>query len=125
MKNKDFEIKAKIVRAGNSKVFNNWHDHAGITEAEFIDGLRWLCDDPMPDGRLTRELGCMRRAASGYSPEQLETIGGPIAEYTGVGLHRLTRAYYANGEFRGFYDENGRSWGGTTAFASISCRDRI
>lgn len=42
----DFSVVEKIVKNGKSKVFNNWREHAPITE------------DPLDDrGRLTREIG--------------------------------------------------------------------
>ena len=97
----NYEIKEKIVREGKSRIFSNWSKTAGITMEAFLDGLRWLCEDPMPEGRMTRELGCKVKD----------------------GLHRLARRYYEDGSFAGFYDsESGRIWSGNV---SISCKDRI
>ncbi len=122
----NYEIKEKIVLAGESKVFNSWHENAGVTMEDFLDGLRWLCDDPMPGGKLSRELGCVRFADSGYTQEQKEMWGPFTPHRPGVdGLHRLTRSYYSDGSFAGFFDENGMRWGGTTDYASISARDRV
>lgn len=56
-----FDIKKKIVEAGNSKIFNNWHEHTGLSKEDFLAGLAWLCEDPRDEkGRLTRELGCKK-----------------------------------------------------------------
>lgn len=122
--NTHYDIKEKIVKAGNSRVFNSWHENAGISMEDFLNGLRWLCDDPMTDGHLTRELGCIRRADSGYTADQLAIIG-TVTQPAGLGLHRLTRAYDKHGEFVAFYDEGGHIWGGTTDCASINAHDRV
>ena len=54
----NFEIKKKIVLAGNSKIFNNWKEHSSITVENFIDALEWLCEDQFDEyGRTTREIG--------------------------------------------------------------------
>ena len=63
---KRYEIFEKIVKAGDSKIFKEWHAEAGITQEDFLDGLKWLCDDPGleedENGKrfkpLERELGC-------------------------------------------------------------------
>lgn len=122
--NTRYEIKEKIVKSGNSRVFQSWHENAGITMEEFLDGLRWLCNDPMTDGHLTRELGCVRRADSGYTPEQLEILGD-VEQPSGLGLHRLARGYDNQGRFVGFYDEDGRLWAKGGDRASISAHDRV
>lgn len=120
----NFEIKEKIVRAGESRIFNNWHENADIEMDDFIEGLRWLCDDPMPNGRLTRELGCIRRADSGMTDEQRASwYVGPMPNGV-VRLYRLRRVYGKDGHCA-FYDESGHLWGHTAACASISARDRV
>ncbi len=58
----NYAIKEKIVKAGNSIVFNTWHKR-GVSEEDFLEGLKWVCDDPLRDGGydgrwLTRALGC-------------------------------------------------------------------
>lgn len=119
-----FEIKEKIVRKGESRIFNNWHENAGIEMEDFIDGLRWLCDDPMPGGRLTRELGCICRADAGMTDEQRAIwYTGPKPEGV-VRLYRLTRVYDKDGHCA-FYDDEGRLWGHSAECASISARDRV
>lgn len=100
--NGNFEVKKRIVESGNSQVFNNWHENAGVSKEDFLTGLKWLCEDPEPDGRMSRELGCQRDGT----------------------LVRLTRKYYDNGDFAGFYDMSKtgyRLWSGV----SISVRDHI
>ena len=101
----NFEIKKKIVLSGGSKIFQNWHDHAGISMDAFINGLEWLCGDPLNEReQMTRELGCMVRIDNGE-------------------LVRLIRVYYKNGDFAGFYrDDTKTLWEG---HVSISVRDRI
>lgn len=122
----NFEIKEKIVRNGDSKVFKNWQENSNITMEDFLDGLRWLCDDPMTDGKLTRELGCIRRADSGWSDKDREILNPIEPHNPGVDrIYRLTRVYWQDGSFRGFVDETGHTWGGSTECASISARDRI
>lgn len=122
--NRDYEIKAKIVRAGASRVFNSWHENSGISMEDFLEGLRWLCDDPMTDGHPTRELGCIRKADTGYTPEQLAILG-EVEDGENVGLHRLTRSYHRDGSFAGFYDEDGLVWGKGSDRASINRLDRV
>ena len=99
----EIEIKEKIVREGGSTVYESWHKVCGITMEDFIDGLRWLCEDPMTDGHPTRELGCKRGDSR---------------------LHRLTRVYTYDGPMA-LYDEDGHIWGGTQDYASFNARDRI
>lgn len=54
----NFEIKKKIVLAGNSRTFNNWKEHSTITVENFIDALEWLCEDQFDEyGRTTRAIG--------------------------------------------------------------------
>jgi len=61
----NFDVKKKIVLDGKSKVFNNWSETTGISVETFLQGLEWVCGDPMEtfvmkDGtaveRMTREL---------------------------------------------------------------------
>lgn len=52
-----FEIKKKIVLAGNSRVFNDWTSHSTITMSDFISALQWVCEDALDEsGKLTREI---------------------------------------------------------------------
>ena len=55
-------IKGKIVLKGGSEVFENWRRLASwqgyeLTTEEFLENLKWVCEDPLTDGRLTREIG--------------------------------------------------------------------
>ena len=53
----NFEIKKKIVLAGNSRIFNDWAAHSSITMDEFISALQWVCEDALDEsGKLTREI---------------------------------------------------------------------
>lgn len=43
----NYEIKEKIVKAGNSKIFKNWKENVPeISEKDFLEALRWVCEDP-------------------------------------------------------------------------------
>lgn len=100
-----YEIAEKIVRKGESNVFKNWNTR-GVSIEDFLDGLKWLYEDPMEDFgdgrvRMTRELGC--------------TSDGELV--------KLKRVHNKNGEFVGFYRiDTDLLWNG---HVSISCRDRI
>ena len=53
----NFEVKKKIVLAGNSRIFNDWATHSTITMADFISALQWLCEDALDEScKLTREI---------------------------------------------------------------------
>lgn len=120
------EAKKKAVVEGKSRIFENWAKYAGISADDFIAALEWLHDDPMTDGKLTRELGCTMPANAGIPADKLAMWGEEPEHAPGVdGLHRLTRSYYADGTFAGFYDDNGRIWGGLQENVSISCIDKI
>lgn len=54
----NFEIKSKIVLTGNSKVYKSWCEGLpNLTEEMFLNALKWVCDDTMENGKLTREIG--------------------------------------------------------------------
>ena len=54
-----YKEKEQLVKSGKSRIFNNWHEFAGVSMDDFLEGLLWLEEDPGDDqGRLTRELGC-------------------------------------------------------------------
>lgn len=54
---KKIEIAKKIVTSGKSTIFNNWHEKTGIEEKEFLNGLKWLYEEPFDNyGNMTREL---------------------------------------------------------------------
>ena len=53
----NFEIKKKIVLAGDSRIFKDWEAHSTITMDDFISALQWLCEDALDgNGKLTREI---------------------------------------------------------------------
>lgn len=53
----NFEIKKKIVLAGNSRIFSDWAAHSTITMDDFISALQWVCEDALDEsGKLTREI---------------------------------------------------------------------
>lgn len=121
----DFDVCKKIIDFGRSEVFENWKTLAPITKDDFLDALRWLCEDPQDGGvakdKMTREIG--------LTPD---------------GIVKLSRSYGACG-ICAFYDQDGKLWGGRTfripcddpryadedgkidvnLHLSLSCRDRI
>ena len=109
MKNFNYGAKEMIVRKGGSRIFQNWNEWAGISMEDFLEGLKWVCGDPLNEfGRMTRELGCI--------------IPGGAEKGKGT-LVKLVRGYYADGSFRGFYHEDtGMFWEGRV---SISAKDNI
>lgn len=115
VKNKsNYEIKKSLVEEGKSRIFDDWHKNAGITEAEFLEGLKWLCDSEITDQNQTvRELGCSRKEGL----VKLRRVHGTI--------HCKVRGkeFDKENQFIGFYRyDNDRLWGGSV---SISPRDRI
>lgn len=53
-----FDVKMKVLKSGNSRVFKEWNRYCGIQEDEFIEALKWLAEDPRtPLGRPTRAVG--------------------------------------------------------------------
>lgn len=88
----NYKIKEKIVRSGESKIFKHWASISNITEADFLDALKWLCEDPKNGGPrknlLTREIA--------LSPK---------------GIIRLHRQYFQDGSGPVLY-KDGFFWGG-------------
>lgn len=96
----NYAIKEKIVKAGNSEIFNKWHEY-GVSEEDFLNGLKWLCEDPLIGrGRLTRELGC--------------TPDGKLVKLKRVLIKGQLTAFYE--------EETGYHWDYNV---SISARDRV
>lgn len=96
-----YDITEKKVKNGECKVFNNWNKFTGITEDEFLKGIKWLCEDPMIDlengaTRATRELAC---------------------EEDGT-LTRVSRQHDKNGNFLWFY-VNGIIYHGFTPMINV------
>jgi len=100
----DHAARVRIVQKGESRIFNNWHEHAGVSVDDFLRELEWLDSDPCDGGKscdkMTRELGCTERD----------------------GLVRLKRVYGDLGSV-GFYREDNRRR--FTGKVSISCRDGV
>jgi hypothetical protein len=96
----NFEAKAKIVNAGNSKVLKNWMEHSSITPADFLDALRWVCEDSLDEnGRSTREIG--------LTPD---------------GIVKLSRVYNAFGMCTFFH--NGNVWDGALFARTATEKER-
>lgn len=49
------------VRTKNCKILNEWQKFSKISDDDFLEGVRWLLDDPLDvhprEGRHTREIG--------------------------------------------------------------------
>lgn len=53
----NIDIKIKLVELNKSKVFAKWQELGMITKEEFIENLKWVCEDPLDEkGKLTREI---------------------------------------------------------------------
>lgn len=79
----NIDIKVKLVESGKSKVFAKWQELGLITKEEFIENLKWVCEDPLDEkGKLTREI------ALKISPDMEEKIFSDMS----------------NGKFGGKYD---------------------
>jgi hypothetical protein len=139
MKATAFEAKKKIVEAGNSVIFNDWHrlTNGAVTMDDFIDALEWLCADPCDGGiaknKLTRELvlklnkDAENRERIRHMDEYQMAAYGPCFAYredkVGGKLIRAKRVY---GDVPGapvtFCDEEGMTLYG---IIGISARDHI
>ena len=96
-----FDIR-KVVETGGSRIFEDWHAHAGISAEEFIREVEWLRDDPAYKEYgplMTRGLGCTEKGM--------------------VRLHRV-RSQYGGVAF--YSVDTGLLWGGGP---SLSPMDRI
>ena len=129
MKENNFEIKKRIVEEGNSKVFKEWASRAGITEEEFIEGIRWLCEDPCNGGaagnRITRGLGCVAKERICDLPENDPLYERPNRVKIKTGLHRLRYTYNDYGFCDILDEETGDLWMHSPIKASINVRDKI
>ena len=53
----NIDVKIKLVELGKSEVFAKWQELGLITKEEFIENLKWVCEDPFDEkGKLTREI---------------------------------------------------------------------
>lgn len=58
------ETRIWLVETGQSRIFENWHKHTGVSKADFIAALEWLDGDPgwVYDNGVhlvtTRYVGC-------------------------------------------------------------------
>lgn len=76
-----YQEKAALIHEGKSRIFQNWHEHAGITQEEFLKGLEWLHDNPFyENGRRRKALGVWK---------------GHVCA--------LLRLYCLDGDFEGFF----------------------
>lgn len=93
-----YELCEKIVKSGNSKVFKNWNEFTGITEEEFLKGLKWLYgDDVLGEGISDKELGITKDGK----------------------LHKLKRKRCQDTGIIAFYDENNLLWSNGISISSV------
>lgn len=82
MTSRTYEIKKKIILNNDSKIFKNWNDFTGITQNDFLEGVKWLCEEEKDkNGKPVRTIGCSK--------------DGKIV--------KLRRIYDRYGEFEGFF----------------------
>lgn len=127
----NFDIKKKIISSGNSKIFNNWHEVAEISENEFLEALKWVCEDPCDDNNYeTRSMGLVvtedtkNRQIVKSNPEQAKMLSLTYnPENIRGSIKKLTRHYdNATGKVEFFDKETNKSWEGNII---LSCRDRV
>ena len=104
-----YEIAEKLVSLDKSNIFKNWNEYTGISKETFLEGIKWLCEEPIryPEGHkwqglLRRELGIKKN---------------------GELVH--LRRHYGEGHICVFYEDKklgSRFWGG---HVSLSADDRI
>lgn len=114
-----FEVKKNIVLTGNSRIFNNWAEHSGITVDDFIAALEWVCDDPLDaNGMLTREIA--------LAPDRIVKLRRVNDHRTGI-----TSFYKFEGDNGGEKGKLGTIWGGEVfddgfmRKISLSAKDRV
>lgn len=58
----NYETKKKVVMNDKSEVYQNWKQLVpSLTKEEFLENLKWVCEDPGdPDRAHTREIGLER-----------------------------------------------------------------
>ena len=112
---KKIEIAKKIVTSGKSTIFNNWHEKTGIEEKEFLNGLKWLYEEPFDNyGNMTRELQIDITGKLHYLERLIDHDTGIVS-------------FFENGFAAQRTDtEEDEEWGEIPVDRpSLSCRDRI
>lgn len=134
LKKHHFYMKKKLVLLGESRVFNDWHEHSGISKDDFINGLIWICSDP--GYTYVWDESEMKWKLTAESAEEVKAAGKEVqwllSRELGIdddgNLHLLKRLYYENCSFAGFFESKSTSfsvlerWNG---YVSISANDRI
>jgi len=112
---KKIEIAKKIVASGKSTIFKNWHKKTGIEEKEFLNGLKWLYEEPFDDyGNMTRELQIEKNGKLHYLERLTDHDTGIVSfSENGFAAQRTDT-------------EEDEEWGEIPVDRpSLSCRDRI
>lgn len=136
----NFSTKKQLVENGKSEVFNNWHKMFGIGKDEFLENLKWVCEDPR-NGKsavsnkhngLTREIAieangeAMKRAEFMAMSEEARNMFGENFNESKCEAHivKLTRKFNNLGAAEYYNAESGKLFS-TTNFIAINARDRI
>lgn len=88
----ELEIKVWKVQTGQSRIFKNWHEHAGVSQEDFIKALEWLDKDPMEvkfswgtEKKYTRSVGCREDGTLVYGRQVYDRHDGRyLATYSVV-----------------------------------------
>lgn len=119
-----YDIAEKIVKAGNSQVFDYWNKFGQVTQEEFMEAVKWLCDDPMPNGQITREV---ELEGVGYMDYD-RVIRFPSGKPRLVKLDRervIGKEFALDQVIYTRHDEKGKFKRRVFPQISLNCRDRI
>ncbi|WP_242363769.1 hypothetical protein [Limosilactobacillus antri] len=136
----NFDSKKKIVENGSSEIFNNWNEKFGISKDEFIENLKWVCEDPA-NGRstvttkndgLTREIAIdanhdarVRAENMSMSDEARKMFGQPYDESKcEAHIVKLRRVVNDFGHTEYYRIDNGKLFE-SVHFIAIGARDRV
>lgn len=106
-----YEAKVRLVNAGESKVFADWHHFFGVSKADFLKELKWL----MEDTGFKREIAIdanndaiIRARLLTMTPQQVAMFGECYdKDNCKVRIAHLTRYKDARTDTVYFLDENG------------------
>lgn len=136
----NFSTKKQLVENGKSEVFNNWHKMFGIGKDEFIENLKWVCEDPK-NGKstvsnkhngLTREIAikanaeAMKRAEYMTMNAEARKMFGESFDEDKCEAHIIKLERKVNDiDATEYYDIHTGKLFSTTNFIAISATDRI
>ena len=134
------EHKIALVEKGHSKVFNNWNRLFGISQEEFIEGLKWLDKDPQ-DGKsqnnqfdaVTREIAieanpeAWKHAQTLSMPAKYQKIYGDHFDNSKCEAHliKLSRHYNRYDQLNFYRQDTGIIYNKLNKIVGLNVRDRI